>query len=402
MPQPAAPPVATPAPAPAPAPAPQPEPMPTYSTPPAPPPQATTPDMGGVSPDPVPAEAAPEAAAPPPAGVSGYVESAYHLNLSKPQANTPVPLRSYDGQSGNTFLLHNAHLAVNHSFNEDVSAVVEIDAGSDAAVDAAGSNGTTGALYGFDVQEAYAKYAHHGFSLYAGKFVTYEGIEVVEGPSNPTLTRGFLYNFAEPVTHIGTKMHYAVNDTVDLGIGVVNGWDQWIDNNDWKTIIFRIGLTPSPDFFAALSGSVGSEQVDDKHPRVSIDLTGAYIMDSFTLNFQGNFGLEKFEGAMGAASVSGSWFGFGVQPVYKSGAFSFGSRLEYFNDHNGARVPLAPKGQYLNITLDPGVTLAEHFLLRFEYRADIVLSGNPGAGGKDLLNGKSTQHTIGLGASYVF
>ena len=264
----------------------------------------------------------------------------------------------------------------------------------------------TGGVYAFDLQEAYAKYSHSGFSLYAGKFVTYEGIEVIEGPLNPTLTRGFLFGMAEPFTHVGMKAHYAVSDQLDLGIGVVNGWDMWVDNNDWKTIIFRIGLTPSPEFFAALSGNVGSEIPSDKNPRLSLDLTGGYITGGLTLNFQGNFGMEKQAGIGG---TNASWFGFGVQPVYKSDAFVFGGRVEYFNDHNGARalVPggmgsFGPKGQYLNITLTPGVMLAEHFLLRFEYRADLVLGANDGPNGKKVLYGKSMQHTIGLAASYVF
>jgi hypothetical protein len=38
--------------------------------------------------------------------------------------------------------------------------------------------------------------------------------------------------------------------------------------------------------------------------------------------------------------------------------------------------------------------------MRFEYRADAALSG-PG-GNKKIFNGKSMQHTVGLGAHYIF
>ena len=348
-----------------------------------------------------------EAEAPAPE-VTGYVEAGYHLNLSKPHSDITVPLRPYSGRDGNTFILHNGHIAVNHAFSDEVSAVVEIDAGGDAAITSGQSGYDTppgdAPPYAFDLQEAYATYSKSGFTLVAGKFVTYEGIEVIEGPSDPTLTRGYLYGYAEAFTHVGVKMSYAFSDKVDFGIGVVNGWDLWLDNNDWKTIIFRLGLTPSDSFWAGLSGSVGSEQDDDKNPRISLDFTGAYTAsDSFVLNFQANFGTEKDAGtnAMGEVATA-TWFGIGLQPVYTSGAFSFGSRVEWMMDKNGGRIGYGPKGQYLNITLTPGVTVADHFTMRLEGRADLVLAANDGPGGKDVLNGKSTEFTLGLGAHYVF
>jgi hypothetical protein len=340
-----------------------------------------------------PAADAPAAEMPAPE-VTGYVETGYHLNLSEPHNDVPVPLRSYDGQGGNQFMLHAAHLAVNHAFSDQVSAVVEIDAGSDAAVTEA-----TGTAYAFDLQEAYAKYASGGgFSLIAGKFVTWEGIEVIEGPLNPTLTRGFLFGLAEPFTHVGVKAGYATDSGLDFNIGVVNGWDQWLDNNDWKTIIFRIGYT-TDTFFINGNGTIGAEQTDnDDDQRVSIDVTGGVIIDSIALNFQGNFGLESVGG------VDDNWFGLGVQPVYSSGPFSFGGRLEWFMNKEGSRVApavMATDVSLLNLTLTPGYTLAEHFTMRLEYRMDLVLDATS-VTDKDVLNGESSQHTVGIAAHYVF
>jgi hypothetical protein len=349
-------------------------------------------------------EAAPAAppAGPPPA-VTGYVESAYHLDVSKPRT-AMVPLRSYDTRNGNTFLLHGAHIAINHSFSPDVSATVEFDAGSDAAI-TNGSAPPYGA-YAFDVQEAYAKYSHSGFTLTAGKFVTYEGIEVIEGPMNPTLTRGYLFGMAEPFTHIGAKAHYSPDGKWDMGIGVVNGWDQWIDNNDWKTIIARIGYA-DPSFFIGLSGSFGSEQPGkNSNDRLSLDLTGGAIVSDTTLNFQGNFGTEKF-----GPGMTDTWFGLGFQPVYKKDAFSFGARAEWFYDKHGTRIAVPPlsmgvlnpveKGNILNIAVTPGYTLAEHFTLRFEPRIDVALGGDVG-GDKKYLDGKKIVFSLGLGAHYIF
>ena len=50
-------------------------------------------------------------------------------------------------------------------------------------------------------------YVPGDLTLTGGKFVTYEGIEVIEGPVNPTLTRGFLFGLAEAIGHVGFKVH---------------------------------------------------------------------------------------------------------------------------------------------------------------------------------------------------
>jgi hypothetical protein len=299
-----------------------------------------------------------------------------------------------------SFLLHAAHLAVNHSLNDEVSGTIEVDLGTDAVANsyAYGSNIV-------DIQEAYATYAPGGFSLVAGKFATYEGIEVMEGPANPTLTRGYLYGLAEAFTHTGVKAHYGT-DMFDLGVSVVNGWDNIVDDNGSKMVGFRLGVTPNDTFGAGLSGyaALGSEDGDSDDGLVSIDLTGSIAAtEALTIWFQGNFG--RMNGAPGADDPS--WFGFGVQPVATfAEIWSFGGRVEFMSDGEGARTGIA-EGKFLNLTLTPGVTLGEGFTTRLEYRADLSL-GDDAAGAKDIfLNPddgslNSSQHTLGLGAHYVF
>jgi hypothetical protein len=277
----------------------------------------------------------------------------------------------------------------------------------------------------FDVQEAYATYsAPMGLSLTAGKFVTYEGIEVVEGPLNPTITRGFLFGLAEPVTHVGAKVHYSIksgaNEMANIGVGIVNGWDSWVDNNDAKTIIYRIGVTPIPQFWAALSGTIGAERIDaldpatgahvdsqaEKDMRLSFDLTGAVIpTDTITINFQGNLGTEPgvpvIDPATGAITrFKGTWYGFGVQPVFKFGDASLGARFEYFGDKNGTRTAL-PVGQDLNVlnfTVTPGYTI-DGWFVRAEYRFD---NASRAVFGRNNAAPAKTQSTIAVGLSYMF
>jgi hypothetical protein len=329
-----------------------------------------------------------------------------------PPDQVAIPTRAYDPANG--FVLHLAHLSLKHQLNENVFAVVAFDAGADASWnhDPSGTQKTL-----FDVPEAYAVATGDGFTFTAGKFTTYEGIEVYQGPANPTISRGFLYWLAEPVTHVGAKLHYATGP-LDVGVGVVNGWDTnngvfaTGDNNNQKTFIFRAAVTPSPAFFAALSGTYGVEKPNqDTDPRLSLDLTGAAVVSPMiTINFQGNLGSEKNSDYVNPTK-SASWVGFGIQPVFKMDAESLGLRFEYFSDSGLSRSGLAgtinpraadgtlantiDKVGLWNFTITPGYTIASALLLRAEFRVD-------GASQPGLWADKKTQETVSLGASYTF
>lgn len=411
-------PAAAPAPAPAPAPEPAPAPAPEAAPAPAPAPMEMSPVMDheqhverkeGVAPE---ETTAPEAGAPAPE-VSGHVEAAYHLNLGAPKGqSTPQAMRVYDANQRNSFTLHAAHLAVNHSFNDEVSATIEVDAGRDAVADSYAYGSSL-----FDVQEAYLVYKPSAFSITAGKYVTYQGIEVIEGPMNPTLTRGYLFGFAEPFTTTGFKAHYDINGKADIGLGFVNGWDNIIDDNGAKMLAFRLGVTPTDEFMAGISGyvDIGGKAANADYGLMSFDLTGCLTFsDAFMLWFQGNYGKMKAAGP----GDDPAWYGFGFQPVVTVDDFTFGGRLEYFADKEGVRTLLgtdamgnavpAPDGSFFNISLTPGYTFGGGFTARLEYRADLSLT-DVGGGDKNVFfnpgkpaDPKALQHTLGVGAHYVF
>lgn len=359
----APPPAAEPAPAPMAA-----EPAPAEPMPAAPMPAAPMP-----APAPMPEEAAGEEEGPPPATISsGYVETAYHMSLTNPNTGAPMVVRAYDG--ANDFVFHAAHLSVTHSLNDMVSMTVDLDAGYDAAVN--NSVAFPGAPSFVDPQEAYATFTNSGFTLTAGRFATYEGIELIEGPTNPTVTRGLLYFFAEPVTHAGVKAHYAIGPA-DIGVGLVNGWDQiFADNNNFKTLIWRLGISPSDMFFAGLSGTWGEEIPGSDEKRLSVDLTGGIVPnDMIAINFQVNYGEDPNSDANGD---NAAWFGFGIQPVLTVQDFSIGARFEYFADGSDYRVASGAVDDngdpadvnYMNVTITPGYTLGGGFRLRGEFRLD--------------------------------
>ena len=324
-----------------------------------------------------------------------------------------VPTRAYD--SANGFLLNQASLGIKHQLNETIYGVIRFDAGANAGINSFGTSRL------FDVREAYAVAQGSGFTFTAGKFTTYQGIEVVDGWLNPTITRGYLYYLAEPVTHVGAKIHYTTN-MFDVGVGVVNGWDSnngyfaTGDNNPQKTLIFRAAVTPAPIFFAALSGTYGVEKLASSvDPRLSLDLTGAVTpLPSLVINFQGNYGSEKKLDWVDATK-SASWLGFGLQPVLKIDAFQVGARFEYFADKGLSRTsgfsgainpkdadgaledPTNTKNKVSLWTLGiaPGYTIANALLMRAEFRVD-------GANEEVLWAGKKTQKSLAFSAAYYF
>jgi hypothetical protein len=150
-------------------------------------------------------------------------------------------------------------------------------------------------------------------------------------------------------------------------------------------------------FFAALSGTYGVEQADDSDARLSVDLTGAVVPTDFlTVNFQGNVGSEKGVGT--DPTKTSSWYGFGLQPVVKSGAMSLGARFEYFKDKNSSRTLVPGDPSLINLSIAPGYTIASAFTLRAELRYD----HSSVAFLSQAAEPKKDQGTVAISAHYMF
>jgi hypothetical protein len=293
---------------------------------------------------------------------SGYIDASYNYNFSKGNTNS---LRSYDARA-NQILLNNVHLAASGNPSSKLSYIAEFDFGTDAGVHGLLNQVAPGAgPIGVALEEAAIT---HSFSdqwkFTGGKFVTFEGIEVIQSTSNPTISRGYLYGLAEPFTHVGGYLTFIPSNEIDIKLGVVNGWDLLIDNNTDKTIISRLGINLGDPLSFGLSFSNGIEQPNSSNWRNSLDVTGATkAIPGVTLNFQGNFGTETID------AVDKKWFGFGIQPVIPLGGnFELGLRGEYFADDQGARTGVADLKAF-NLTLAPAVK-CDGATFRFEYRID--------------------------------
>jgi hypothetical protein len=291
--------------------------------------------------------------------IAGHVNATWNYNVSDPAMDLN-PFHSYDLRH-NTFLLNAAHVAITGS-DDHLSYAVEIDAGSDAAFNTADDD--------FDIQEAWVSYVgDSGFGAKIGKAATYMGIEVIESPANPTISRGFLFGLAEPFTHVGGVLTYKVNDQIDVALGLINGWDLPVDNNNYRTIVGKVGIALDQGA-VTISGTSGPEQpANNDDWRTVVDVTAVLNMvDKLALWVQANVGTESF------GDDSATWWGVGVQPVYAiDDKLSVGGRFEVFGDPDGARTGFVPDGQTLiNITAAPAYKLHENFTVRVEARVDIA------------------------------
>lgn len=313
--------------------------------------------------------------------VSGYVETNTIYYLNKPMSAMNA-LRTYYDNPDRDFN-NNAHLAFTGKLGEQAAYTVEIDAGSEARL----TSGDTSTGVPFDIQEAYLTYAGASkLGMKVGKFATFQGIEVLEGPMNPTISRGYLYGLAECFTHVGGVATYAAGP-LDFAAGLVNGWDLNNDNNDSKTAVWKVGFAGGDPLALTLSGYHGPEQAElaytgatstntSGNDRSNIDLTGVTkVIPKVDLWFQLHYGQEErvtgFD-AMGTSSVIslGKWSGFGIQPVVKlSDKVTIGARAEYFADPDGARTGVDDVSA-VNYTITPGYMFTENVGAKAEFRVD--------------------------------
>lgn len=344
---------------------------------------------------------------------SGFIDTSWVQNARNNASQTNA-LRSHDIRA-NSIQLNTAYLRAEGKTEDALGYVVAVDYGADAAVHRSADPRGGNAPDQFDVQEAYFTYQMpRRFGAKVGKFVTLMGIEVMKSPDNPTMTRGFLFGLAEPYAHTGALFTYDLPSVVQLGAGVVNGWDLLTDNNRGKTAIWRVGIDLGPLFNGAFDGAVGPEKNGNgKDLRSTFDATfNTKFIPPLNIAWQALYGKEVRvvdKNGDGTPEAAGDWWGFTVQPVWTiSDRYDLGTRYEYFQDNGGSRVGAGNTRTVLqNVTLTPGWNVTKSLKLRAEYRYDWSArrGGSSAAQAFEDANGvfsKRNQTTIGLEAIYKF
>jgi hypothetical protein len=238
-----------------------------------------------------------------------------------------------------------------------------------------------------------------GIYLDIGKFVTPFGFEVIEGYDgyNDNYSRSFNFGYAVPFTHTGIKASYSFSDAAKLGLYLVNGWDNSIDNNKSKSVGAQFILSPITGLNILPGFMYGPEKANNNHDnRTLFDLVTTYsLSEAITLGINFDYGNETHSTVNNASAV---WAGLALYFKYQiNDNYSFALRGEQFNDQDGIRTGVVQK--LYSITLTPSVNLNENLMLRGDIRydkSDVQLFAD------DNNGTRGSQFTIGLNLIYVF
>jgi hypothetical protein len=365
-------------------------------------------------------------------GLSIYLQGGYTYNAD---AGTPPgqdseqnDLRVFDHKA-NSFTLDLAQIV----FQKDPAALgsagfkLKISAGETAKwIHSRGLSGapldqpqTGEGTDAFDLTEAYVSYnaaVGKGLRLDLGKFVTFLGAEVIEAIDNPDYSRSFLFNYAIPFTHTGLRASYALTDTLNAAVYLVNGWDNSTDNNRGKSIGLSVGYTPVEAFSILVNGITGAEQ-DETGPnaptvgssssnkRSLLDIV-ATIKPTKKLSFILNTDNAREQNViysaapailLGQPTGQATWAGYAAIVKYDlSDANSVSVRGEVFSDPEGFRTGTIQRLKEATLTWE--TRLSNGIIIRPEYRHDHSDSQVFDYVGASAT--KNYQNTIALGVMY--
>src|SRR6266542_322789 len=248
------------------------------------------------------------------------------------------------------------------------------------------------------IQQAYLSYVApvgSGLTVDVGKFVTPHGAEVIETKDNFNYSRSFLFAYAIPYYHTGVRAKYSFNDKASLTGFLVNGWNNFTDNNGGKTYGVSLGLTPTKRLAITQNYMAGPEQPNDnEHWRHLSDTVVTYLA-SDKLTLMGNFDYGKDTLSSG---TTGYWTGFAGYLRYAfTNRLAFAPRFEIFDDHDGFTTGTAHTLKSLTLTQE--VKLWNKLLTRFEFRRDM---SDQNFFSKSFGRLVQNQNTVLIGLSYSF
>lgn len=342
--------------------------------------------------------------------MGGMIYGSYQYNFNEPEGDRNT-LRSFDPEDNN-FTFDLFQLALTKEGPDGLSATAKLNFGKSARPlssdwDGDGVLSNAEETNDFEVQDAFINYAPEwagGVSVKAGKFATLIGAELIEAPLNPNFTRSFSFGFAIPFTHTGILFSAPLGDMVTTSLGVVNGYDNVVDNNDSKTLLGQVAVTPVENLTVYLNGAYGDESTDGVgDARGLFDLVVALNLDPIMLNGNFDYGSEG----------DGKWVTFaGIVGLDLRSAADLPAgiffRGEVFDDQDGLRTGAAQ--QLYGLTGTGKLYLTEKLTFFLEVRHDgsdedtFLDEGFSGVDvdGVPIVNVTDTQTTALVALSYVF
>lgn len=305
---------------------------------------------------------------------SGLVDGYYNFNANHPPESTNGnQLRNFD-YDANTFSLNMAKLTMAH----DADPVgFRIDLGFGKAF-----NEILSTEPNFKhLEQAFVSWKPtrgKGFEADFGEFVTSAGAEVIETKDNWNYSRSLLFALAIPYYHVGLRTSMPLSKSFTAGVQVVNGWNNFSDNNSGKTIGLT-GAYAKPKFSVNANYYVGPENDHtNKGYRNLLDATllltptpkvSAYINYDYGQNRNADVIDSEATIPQYQTTSLSHWQGIAAALHYQATSkIAFTPRFEYFKDESGFST-----GTVQNVnefTLTGEYKMPEGLLARLEFRRD--------------------------------
>jgi hypothetical protein len=316
----------------------------------------------------------------------------YLYNFNSPPSSPGLNSARVFDNDANSFTVNDAALFISRDKpDENLGFMVDVDFGKTGQVvdnatwwkSSSSDTGGFGSSDFFNLREAYITYkvpVGDGVTLKAGKFVTLMGEEVIKTWTNFNfnISNSILFGYAIPFTHTGLLASFPVGSIVSIDAGVVNGWDDVVDNNQGKTFIGGLGITPTDSFSMYFAGSYGVEEPHNEHSKRG-GLTGVFTLkasDALTFIVDADYFNESDYPDYGESAL---WYGVAGYAIYKAtDRLTLSLRPEVFVDSDGTRglnnVPnpnlASNAGTVWEITPTVSYQLTSGLLWRGEYRHD--------------------------------
>jgi hypothetical protein len=180
----------------------------------------------------------------------GWVSASYFYNVNDPRSVSASAGESANGPFSNPFHAdHNSFQLDEVWLVVDRAASAESPAGFHFEIvygaTASAIQGDTANLNGNDLWIPSANVSYRtpwGPTVTAGKFATTIGYEVAGAPNNINITRGFVYNLFQPISHTGVTASQSFDNGLRYTLGVVNGFGtEQPDSNDDKGFLWQLG-----------------------------------------------------------------------------------------------------------------------------------------------------------------
>lgn len=218
-----------------------------------------------------------------------------------------------------------------------------------------------------------------GLELTVGKFFTPIGYELTYAPLNALYSHSFLYGYAEPIAHTGVKANYVFNPQISAYFGIVNGWDDFEDNNHAHSYMTGFAWSGSEQIdgharnqlaFNLITGPEQSGTVH--HYRTLLDMTATHWWTAkLSSGLNADWATEKDIGDIRRAN----WYGIAHYLTYTFSSYVSATwRSEWFADDEGVRI--GAEGNYLENTFGVAITpmpkdhIFKNLSIRPEFRWD--------------------------------